>query len=170
MTRLQHYFHSLLVISLLSACGHSTDKVCTNDFEQMTAWATNPSVIQGTGHSGFYFSTTDSNIEFSATFTRKISELGDKPIKRATISAWLRPIESEANAGLILSIERPGKILLYYSIDTRNTLMRINEWTQLSGKINFPAGIERDDMVKVYVWNHSKKRMDVDDFNIHFQY
>jgi hypothetical protein len=171
MTKNLMKFFAGLFLLVLAGCGSGPkDKVCTNDFEDITAWCNVPPVVMGKGHSGYYFSHTDSAVPYTATFKRAIYELGDHPIRQAYISVWVRPMEEHAEAGVILSIERGEKFLLYNTIYTEDKATVKGEWVKIESNVAFPPDVQKDDILKFYVFNGSKKQFDADDFEIRFKY
>jgi hypothetical protein len=161
----------LVIITSLSSCTPAVkEMVLSNDLEQLSCWYSTPEVQFGKGHSGYYFSPTDSIRPVSITFKRQVKDLGPEQMSAAVISAWVRPEEAGASGELVLSVERGDQVVQTFSISSTGQKTELHQWTRLEQTVEFSADLNHEDVLKVYVKNDSKRKLDVDDFEIRFQY
>ncbi len=153
---------------ILGACQNHDKISISQDFEQMPGWNSHPNLVKGKGNSGFYFTRTGPDQDYSQTFSMKLVDISDKPIRRIDMGAWVRISSSLAKAKLVLSIESADSIMYWQSIRSEDVNPKPGEWTRLYFTYDLPVTIKPEHIVKMYLWNESKKEVDADDFDIHF--
>jgi hypothetical protein len=159
-----------LILSFPSCINSISEVVVTNNFEDLSGWCNDPQVKFGQGHSGYYYSTTDSNLIYSNTFQKKIKELACGPLKRMKFSVWVRPVQQHAGVRLVMTIERDHKVIFGKDSDLKQDDIELNQWGKIETSCDMPGQLKPEDVLKVFVVNISGKRMDVDDFEIRFKY
>jgi len=118
-----------------------------------------------TGNS--FFLLTD---EFSPGFYRKYSEITSaKSIYlSATVKVFPLEVVDPKSLNVVISREHENKIFDYYlSGENQSPILKPHNWTTLtvSGII---SGSDKNDLLKVYLWNPAKKKIMMDDFVIYY--
>jgi len=152
----------------LASCQNHSKITFSQNFESTAGWYENSNIVKGSGHSGSYFTRTGENRDYSQTFTLKLSDISEKPVRRIDMGAWVRISGPLAKAKLVLSIESADSMMYWQAIRTEDVSPKPGEWTRLYFTYDLPDNLKPDNVVKVYLWNESKKEVDADDFDIHF--
>lgn len=156
-----------LIALLIASCSRHKVSV-SNDFEHFDGWIENSTLSKGSGHSGSYFSRTDSLREYSFTYSKQIKYISEKHVRRIDYGAWVRLPDTSAVVRLVLSLEANGKTEFYEGIASNTAHPQPNEWVRLFMSSYMPETYSPDAVLKVYLWNTSKKIADADDIDIRF--
>jgi hypothetical protein len=106
----------------------------------------------------------DSLIEFGPAYKNSIGAIGNPSYVRARIWAYCSTLQSGAN--LVVSLEsKDGKSLLWESSEF-DLFMNTSGWSEVIHTTYLPQGICQDDVLKIYVWNPNKKKINVDDLEV----
>ncbi|CAN5603867.1 hypothetical protein BH11BAC1_BH11BAC1_12450 [soil metagenome] len=167
----------LSIVILLSSCGGKNNESnlrnqYSNDMESYVGWngiSGYYSIKSGDAHSGQHSCQTDTSFIYSLTFSAKIKELSDKPIKKVNMSVWLKCLSIPANGSYILSIEQGDEVLKYFPFQLKESDAVVNEWVKVSGTAEFPVDQSKDAIVKIYFWNKSKSIILVDDMDFEIE-
>jgi len=126
------------------------------------------SIGKGESHSGNFSCHLNSNFEYSVTINKKVKEVVQEPLKNIWASVWLKPMEADANAMLVVSItDASGKQIHWDGKSIENKPFPTNQWTKLNAGFKIPfEKINNDDIISIYVWNKNKSKIFVDDFEI----
>lgn len=163
-----------LILFIISACHQEAKKkqaiIQKNDFESLLGWSDlDPGrLIKGTAHSGSYAALTDSLHPFSAGFIRKIKDISDQRIKKIDINAWVLTTSLDAKASLVLSIESGGASAFYKGINVLDSVQATKKWYPVRSSFELPADLNRENEVRVYLWNTGKDAVLLDDVELRF--
>ena len=162
------YFICILFVLMNNSCRNNSKLSFSQDFEQMAGWEQTPTLVKEKGHSGLYFTRTGLEYEFSKSFALRLGDISTEKVRRIDMGAWIRISEPAAKAKLVLSIESGDSAVFWQAIDTESASPKPGEWTRLYFTFDLPDDFQPDYVVKMYLWNVSKKTVDADDFDIHF--
>jgi hypothetical protein len=166
---------ALLVISVFISC--SSDKKKTahdnlyyfNDLETVKGWMENNTLRKGDAHSGKFYSTTDSSWQYSLAFSLSVGNISDKPLKKADVSLWALVKKEKFDGSIVTCVTRKDSVLFWNSSNLNNFYKKPNEWFKATETMNFPAGMQNSDIVKVYLWNvDGKSVINIDDMEVQF--
>jgi hypothetical protein len=138
-----------------------------NDIDSYSGWNENPSVIRFNAHSGNYVCQTSNRSPYSITFKSRISEITQKPILRAQISAWVYAYSTDVKGSIVCAIDSsPGKGYIYFADNFSEKIQKKNTWTKVSSEFYFPKVYTPDFIFSAYLWNAGTKEIFVDDMEI----
>ncbi|RLD54281.1 MAG: hypothetical protein DRJ05_14960 [Bacteroidetes bacterium] len=110
----------------------------------------------------------DENKEYSKGINRKTGFLVNNNSKKITVKAKTKYTNSTDDVAFVASIERVGpsgsKFLSYKIIDISEN-KTANSWESISTDI-YLSGLERDDILKVYLWNKNKSKAYIKEIEI----
>ena len=162
----------ILGFFLFNACGKKQSNSnlrnqYLNDLESYDGWQGITGyyyLVSGDAHSGQHSMQTDSANIYSITFAKRLSELSEKPVKKIRVSLWVKCLGAPGGGSYVLSLEQGTQTYKYFSFDLKEKDVILNEWMQITGLAEIPAGLPKDAVVKIYFWNKSKSVILVDDF------
>ena len=112
---------------------------------------------------GIHSSYTDSMNHYSDGFTYKIE---DSLMKNKTAAVSFKAMvyleNMEADANMVISFERNGKPYSYSNMNIKDVVRRAKEWTPINLIIEAPKDINKDDLLKCYLWNLGKHPVFID--------
>jgi hypothetical protein len=121
-------------------------------------------------HSGKYVSVIDATNEYSLGLVKQIKNISNQTLDSVTFSYWVFLKNNDANAVTVISIETAqGKSLFWDGLYLRKKVKEINNWVHVKETFKIPAGTDKNNILKLYVWNKSKEEILLDDFNIEFK-
>jgi len=163
------------VVFILHSCGSDGDEKIDlrnryhNDLESYDGWlgiGGYYNLKSGEGRSGNHCLVTDPSSIYTMSFSKALNEFGGKPIKRVTVSVWVKCLAAPANGSYVVSIEKGDQILKYFSFDLSEGEAVVNEWRKIEGIANLSGNLPQDAILKIYFWNKSKAAtILVDDFD-----
>lgn len=163
------YILASLFLVYLSSCLKENKIIIKNDLEgDQSGWS--GKIIEGNAHSGKHITITDFANPYSAGFSGDISNLTPSPLKRIDIITWIYKSSDSASANFVISINRNGKDVFWQSEPTENVHANNNEWARMYASYDIPDSIANIGILKVYLWNTNKYRVDADDFEIRLYY
>ena len=171
-------FMLISMLLITGACNNMQNKPnlknqIYNDFECYEGWngiSGYYNLKSGDAHSGMHAILTDSANLYSLTLNRMLKDLSEKPIRKIKMSTWLKCQSLPANGSYVLSVEKNGQTLKYFSFDLKEQDAVLNKWVPVQGTAEIPPSIPGDAYVKIYFWNKSKSAgILVDDFQIEFE-
>jgi hypothetical protein len=162
---MKNLLYLVVIAALFTSCGGSDNKnEFRNDFDQIADWGFNsPMLKKGDAHSGVYYCGMDSTNDFSLTFQRAIKDLPKPDFKKLNISAWVRSASLDSKASLIVSIDSQSGSVKYVGISLLDFAIEPNKWTEIKGTLEAPANVSPDNVLKVYLYNAGKEKVDIDD-------
>jgi hypothetical protein len=161
----------LFLTVFLAGCSgdeKKNDLYFKNDFESSSGWCDLHALAKADAHSGHYITRTDTVNQYSATFSKKLSEISSKPLKGIDVSAWVMFRGGITKGDLVVSIDKDGKVIFYSGINCNDLINKQGEWVQVKGTLAFPPNMDPDAILKFYMFNTGKSEMDGDDFEIQF--
>lgn len=167
------YAFFLFSFTLLNSCGNDQSKSnlrnqYRNDLESYDGWIGINGFYNlktGDARSGQHSNQTDSSNIYSISFSKPLIDLSDRPLKKITISTWVKCLSTPANGSYVLSLERSNQTIKYFSFDLNEKDVVVNEWIQVKGSAEIPVAMPKDAVVKIYFWNKSKSVILVDDLD-----
>ncbi|REJ80193.1 MAG: hypothetical protein DWQ44_13275 [Bacteroidetes bacterium] len=149
------------------SCVYKSKVSISNDCESMVGWTDTVPLVKGDAHSGDYFTRTDSASKYSLTFRRKLKHITDYEVRRIDLGVWVRA-EEGANAKLVVALDHKKRAVFWAGVELRKEDLVPGRWTRLYYSYYLPEKMHPETEVKVYIWNTSGKKVDADDFDIHF--
>jgi len=163
------FFFSCILITACSPGNGSPDlkNSYKNDLESYEGWL---------GINGWYLYTRDAHsgqhcIEtnattavYSLTYARKLSELTSYPVKKISLSIWVKTSQPDSKGDYVLSFEENSITLAYYSFSTDDVAKSTDNWYPVKGEVELPKGIGKNAIMKIYFWNKGQSTILVDDF------
>lgn len=141
-----------------------------NDFEAPCPnWsARNITAIGNTAHSGTHVSALNNVQAFSEGFTMLTDSLPKRNNIYLRIKCWKYAIDNDLAAALVVDISKPGAESIFYkgrSLDPDFENERY-KWLSVKYAVKLPDHIPAGNLLKVYIFNPSKKNLYVDDFSV----
>jgi|WetSurMetagenome_2_1015567.scaffolds.fasta_scaffold321327_2 hypothetical protein len=121
-------------------------------------------------HSKPFASKTDSVWSDSYGFRGYFGDLGDKIPKFVVIDFWTLFTRTALKADLFVSIDSIGKSKLWTGANLIDSVKTANQWQNIHCQFTLPQNLLPSDQITIYVSNHEKKNIYVDDFVIKFLY
>lgn len=159
---------SLLLFFIVSCFPKKHKITYHQNMESVFGWMDEPTLESGQAYSGYFFSRTDSTRPYGVTFTQKLKNISNKAIKRIDAGVWVRMPDTSAKAQWVVSIEKVGTSLFWAGVEPRTVDPLPDKWTRLYVTYDLPEEYDPEALVKIYLWNESKKIVDIDDIDVHF--
>ncbi len=152
----------------LKTIGHQTVLLHSfNGFEDnVSLWEQNKENIRHDikhkGSSSYFFN------EFSATFKYSLDSIQSDSTSKVIINsnAWCLS-NATTTAKLVVSIDRDGKSYIWQAIEINKFIKAFNNWCNVKFEVQVNSSeIQKNSVLKVYIWNPEKKELFVDDFDV----
>ena len=143
---------------------------CLNDFEKTPPyWEEDRSSMSGEQQVSGKLSHLPG--EFSSTFRFPLDSLDVSPPGKIIVSAQARCLFSQpTTAKLIVSVESGGQAYVWEGIDAVKFVRAYKHWCTVRFELPIDAAaIQKNSVLKVYLWNAGKEKFFVDDFSILIQ-
>ncbi len=163
---------SFIAMAMLTSCSDkkkNTGLTFSNDLENVSGWSDGNTLTVGLGHSGKYFSKITPENQYSFTFHKPLKDISAKRVKKAEYSVWVNLPNSTSEATLVFSVDSASKSMMWIGTSTKELAVAPNKWVQIKGKATLPANMNRENELKIYVWDNGKDPVLVDDFEISFK-
>lgn len=165
--------NDIKVLSLYRLSGHSLSitslKKFFNDNEKTYEnWGkANVISIGNLAYSGNNVCLLDSVHEYSTTLDLKADSaiLNNDRIFIRT-SFWVYNTTSDANAGLVVTVDSVGTTVFWKSYDINTRPEKSNYWEKFYYDFKMPVVFSAGNILKVYIWNQRKKKFFIDDFEV----
>ncbi|MCC3155932.1 hypothetical protein LJ737_01695 [Hymenobacter sp. 15J16-1T3B] len=149
-----------LALSVLAACSSdkeaaSSDAIMSNDFESVVGWVPDASTIsKDHAHSGAYALKVDPSHEFSLTYNTVLGNVTARKPRGVKLEAWayLNSAQSAGKLGLV--VVPPGENAQNVVGDgiELSEVKDFKKWVKVSKEIVFPASVQSDYILKVFLW------------------
>lgn len=169
---------NILLLLLILAAGCSTEKnrskfVFDTTMENIY-WSPSPSTIKyDNAHSGNYACKINTTNAFSTVFESKVSEISNKPLKSAKISAWMMLTGDNSEQNLVLEIRDSSnqQTKEWLNTDAIDYIDNLNHWTKIDLIIDLTINDRNNlqNIYKVYASNGKEDAVFVDDFQVEFE-
>ncbi len=138
-----------------------------NDFEKPApGWSINSQHIDTVvAYSGEYSNKIDSINIYSSTFNTTFSKL--PPTKNNLFRITLKALTSPtADPLIIFQVIREGKTVIWKGEHIRNMITCDGKWNNVCMFKHLYENVNKNDNLRIYVWNNSKGNVWIDDFKI----
>jgi hypothetical protein len=139
-----------------------------NDAEGVTPWGQMNTLSKEHAHSGQQSSATGGGGSFSITLEYPLKAIPDSLKQQVNVSLWYYATALGHGAELVL--EAKGDSFDYYwqgsALDPSDG--ELNTWAKFEKQIPIPVHIRQADVIKIYVYNTSNKKVYVDDVSVVF--
>jgi hypothetical protein len=161
-------FSSILITACSSGNGSPGLKnTYKNDLESYEGWQgiNGWYLYDKDAHSGQHcIETNATTAVYSLTYSRKLSALTNEPVKKISMSIWVKTSQLDSKGDYVLSFEENSIILSYFAFSTDNFVESTDKWYQVKGEVELPKGIGKNATMKIYFWNKGQSTILVDDF------
>jgi hypothetical protein len=161
---------------LLNSCFHKKNpevkqSVIFSNNAEIDDWTPVATIKQNANaHSGKYVSVIDSVNVYSLGLSKKIIDISTQKIDSVIISYWVYLKNNSANACTVISVETPqGKSAYWDGPSLRSKAKELNKWIEVKESFKLPADTDKNNVLKLYVWNKSKEEILLDDFKVEFK-
>jgi hypothetical protein len=139
-----------------------------NDCDSNVIWGQMQTITTEEYYSGNKSSKTGEGNDFSITLEYPLKAIPDSLIN--TLNVEFRMLQNTLNHNAKLVLQASGNDFRHYwkGFDIKNSFKEINTWTKYNFNIVVPDSIKQADLVKVYIYNPSKEKVYIDDFQISF--
>jgi hypothetical protein len=117
-------------------------------------------------HSGKFSQKMNEGVEFSISFSKRLTDFNSVQNGTVTASAWINSKDADNDGKLVLAFESDGKAFEWYSADIKSFNLKPGEWQQVLLSRPLPKAKTGADIIKAYIWNPGKKVFYVDDFKV----
>jgi hypothetical protein len=164
---------SMVAFILHSCDGDEDEKIDLkdryhNDLESYDGWLNISgyyNLKSGEGRSGNHCIVADPS-SYTMSFIKPLNGVGDKTVKKVTVSVWVKCLAAPANGSYVVSVEKGNETLKYFSFNLSQDEAVVNEWREVKGVAHLSGNLPEDALLKIYFWNKSKAaKILVDDFD-----
>ena len=121
-------------------------------------------------HSGKFVSVIDGINLFSLGLSKQIKKISKQPIDSVLFSYWVYLKSDNANAVSVISTENAqGKVFHWEGLSLRTQANKLNKWIQVNEKFKLPSNTDKNNIIKLYVFNKSTEEILLDDFKVEFK-
>ena len=163
------YLSFLFIVVLFVLSCSNDEKITFNS--SIEGWTQGyNSIYTGDGHSGKLCSKIDSLNPYSFGFVYSIKDISKNKLTKADFSAWVKVENIKNEISLVASIwsDKKNSQLQWVGFNVPEQVKIKNEWTKVNGKIEIPANLPDDAIIKFYVWSPKADVAFIDDFEIIF--
>lgn len=123
-------------------------------------------------HSGNYVSLMNDTMQYSLAYNEKLTNINSAVPSSVEVEGWLKSSITMPNVSVIIDVKDiEGKEKSWRSIDLDSTLNEVGVWKNFKLSTNLSnADLDKDDDIKIFVWNKSKKEVMLDDLTITFKF
>ena len=105
---------------------------------------------------GSYVEALDTGHAYGRSFIDTIKNDGNNKDVLVSISAMVRTPNTEADAMLVISVERAGKLIFWQGMSIRDFIYVENEWSRAVYSTYLPDELLENDRILCYLWNSGK--------------
>jgi hypothetical protein len=119
-------------------------------------------------HSGKMACDLTGGKEFGFSVIKKMSDVGNFPMKKTSASIWIYPLTEHPNVVLTASISNSKSETVFWDgKSTEKQDFPKNKWTKINALYNFPVEkLGVDDVLQINIWNKGKSDVIVDDLEV----
>ncbi|MEI6898469.1 MAG: hypothetical protein WCL00_01220 [Bacteroidota bacterium] len=140
----------------------------TNDMENQALsypYALSDSVV----HTGMYSAKVNPDKVFLPFFSVPVNDLGERLPHYIQLGLWAYTRETGKNESLIVcSMEKNDSAYAWQSQLLAPYFTRLNQWQKINVRFVIPEGVNRDLMIKLYLWNPKGSTFYIDDLKLQF--
>jgi hypothetical protein len=111
------------------------------------------------------------NMVYNCNYSWKVDNIiRHKIIKKVNVSVWINPMFFDKTGALLIFriTDINEKLISSMIIRADDQGTRNNQWTEIKGTFEVPAGIDPADHISFYIWNKGEKRFYLDDLELEF--
>jgi hypothetical protein len=123
-------------------------------------------------HSGNYVSLMNDTMEYSLAYNEKLTNINSEVPNSVDVEGWLKSITTMPNVSIIMDIkDAEGKSKAWRSYDVDSAINEAGSWKSVKWSTNLSnVDLDKEDNIKIFVWNKSKKEVMLDDLTITFKF
>lgn len=123
-------------------------------------------------HSGNYISLMNDTMEYSLAYNEKLLNINSAIPISVDVEGWLKSKATMPNVSIIMDIKDPdGKSKAWRSYDVDSAINEAGVWKNVKWSTNISnVDLDKEDNIKIFFWNKSKKEVMLDDLTIIFKY
>ncbi|MBP7496812.1 MAG: hypothetical protein KA792_04025 [Bacteroidales bacterium] len=141
----------------------------SNDFEN-TAIVHWSKVSKDYSHSYDFSGKINENDSFFVCYQNEIQNIKIKKLNNYVVGLWVYyPDFINKGAKLVVAIDEGEKSIYWEGFELDKLINEPDRWFYVQKTVNFPAGINPADILKIYVWNERNMLLYVDDFYLKFE-
>jgi hypothetical protein len=159
------------IAMFIGSCSNFNNYVPTfkSNFNLKGDWINYATIGKFGGANGEYCSKVDSIHDYSYGFSKAVSEISPKDIKKIKVSLKVKLTDIKKKLLLVVSVFGPeNKNYFWSGHDLHKMVSKVNEWTTINTEDLIPDFDAKDASVGVLVWNPNKTTAYIDDYEIRF--
>lgn len=137
-----------------------------NDCDKDLPWGQMQTITSEKAYSGDKSSLTGNGEDFSITLEYPLKIIPDSLKNTLNINFQMNQTSLHHDARLV--VEAKGESFDYYWNESplKDKAMEVDQWIEWSKEIVVPDSIKQADLIKVYIYNPSNKKIYIDDFEV----
>ena len=169
---MKSYTCLFIVILFISSCTEDKKQITfSSSVDGAYGWVNGTNTLVSVpSHSGNSCSKIDSLNPYSFGFVYSIKDISKNKLTKADFSAWVKVENIKNEISLVASIwsDKKNSQLQWVGFKVPEQVKTKNEWTLVNGKIEIPANLPDDAVIKFYVWSPKGDVAFIDDLEISF--
>lgn len=145
--------------------------VFSNDAEYSGVWINQKYLIDfPRAHSGNRVSITDTSIEYSLGFRKKLKDISSDNVRIVSIGAWLYvdSLISFKGLSIVASVDNSSKNIFWLSSNLENKITKAGEWIHVIDTVTLNTKQDPEDVFTGYIRNKTKSKVFIDDLEFRF--
>ncbi len=143
----------------------------TFDLENTSSLEKTESITEELSHSGKHSSLLNGKNEYSVLIRKKVSEIMNDTITSLNGSVWLYPMSNHPECNFVFEAKNGNDEQIFlYEKKTAKMSLKAGSWQKLNASFSISPEDYRklspDDFIYAYVYNNSRSKIFVDDFEI----
>ena len=139
-----------------------------NDFENV-AISYNYSTTDSVRFSGMYSAKITPENEYTTIYSIPVKDFGERLPRYINLTFWaFNPWDMQNEALAVCSIDKNDKNVVWQSQPFNSIFTQKRKWQRLTVRFVLPDYMDRDPVLKLYIWNPKRSAFFIDDLNIEF--
>ncbi len=156
---------TIFVITFCS-CGSDSNKGIEISYDDVAGYASHPTLVTESAHSGKKCLRTDSSNPYGLTFKMKLVDISDKPVEKISIRVWVKTMDIKTSASIVCAVDSDAKNIFRNGTSIKDYISKANDWTEIRFEINLPFFNGPDYTLVIYPYNEGKETVWFDDLSI----
>ena len=166
----------LCMTALFAGCSEEKvrGKLTFDNNNECISWSQSTSTIKfPQAHSGNYVCKINKENPFSNVLNIRVSEISNKPLKRATITAWFMLTSNGTEQNLVMDVRDSSQqnSFEWINVDAADNNNELNKWRKAELVVDLTKKDRNNinNVYRIYASNGRDEAVYVDDFEVSFE-